>query len=199
MLNSGATFEQLVDAHRDARTALGTSLQDQVECQEADRVCEPANKNSDGEICETSSEEGQQLTQEEHREMGSAGWKLLLDYVIIPKGMLLMCLSLISLIGYASFLAASSYWLAIASEIPSISSGMLVGVYTAMSFCSAIFIYLRSIFVAHLGLKASKTFFSGFTSSIFNAPMSFFESTPIGRILTRVSYIMSVKTRKILH
>ncbi|TKY64385.1 ABC transporter C family member 8 [Spatholobus suberectus] len=119
--------------------------------------------------------------------MGSAGRKLFLDYVIISKGLLLMCLSFIALIGYAAFLTASSYWLAIASEIPSITSGMLVGVYTAMSFFSVTFIYLRSIFIAHLGLKASKAFFSGFTSAIFNAPMSFFESTPVGRILTQAS------------
>ncbi|KAL2337975.1 hypothetical protein Fmac_012421 [Flemingia macrophylla] len=194
LLASGATFEQLVNAHRDARTVLSTSLQNQVECREVDRVnneeqhreCDLTNKNSDGEISETTFE-GQQLTQEEHREMGSAGWKLVLDYVMISKGLLLLCLSFLALIGYTACLTASSYWLVIASEIPSISSGMLVGVYTAMSFFSATCIYLRTIFIAHLGLKASKVFFSGFTSAIFNAPMSFFESTPIGRILTRAS------------
>ncbi|KAF5931082.1 hypothetical protein HYC85_031955 [Camellia sinensis] len=40
---------------------------------------------------------------------------------------------------------------------------------------------------ALLGLKASKAFFSNFTNSIFNAPMPFFDSTPVGRILTRAS------------
>ncbi|KAI8017748.1 ABC transporter C family member 8 [Camellia lanceoleosa] len=38
-----------------------------------------------------------------------------------------------------------------------------------------------------LGLKASKAFFSDFTNSILNAPMLFFDSTPVGRILTRAS------------
>ncbi|XP_027335892.1 ABC transporter C family member 8-like [Abrus precatorius] len=198
LLTSGATFEQLVNAHRDAITVLDIR-QSLEECQEVDRannekqhhVCEPSKKNNDGEICETSFE-GQQLTQEEQRELGSAGWKLFLDYVIISNGMLLMCLSFIALIGFAVFLTASSYWLAIASEISSISSIMLVGVYTAMAFCSATFAYVRAVFMAHLGLKASKAFFSGFTSAIFNAPMSFFDSTPVGRILTRASSDLAI-------
>ncbi|KAJ1420289.1 P-loop containing nucleoside triphosphate hydrolase [Sesbania bispinosa] len=195
---SRATFEQLINAHRDAITVLGTHSQNQEKCQEINRVnndeqhrgCDPLNKISDGEICETRIE-GQQLTQEEQRETGTAGWKLFLDYVMISKGQLFMCLSLLALICFAALLAASSYWLAIASEIPSISSGMLLGVYTALALSSATFVYLRSFFVAHLGLKASKTFFSGFTSAIFNAPMSFFDSTPVGRILTRASSDMA--------
>ncbi|GFQ06847.1 ABC transporter c family member 8 [Phtheirospermum japonicum] len=36
-------------------------------------------------------------------------------------------------------------------------------------------------------LKASEAFFSAFISSIFNAPMIFFDSTPVGRILTWLS------------
>jgi len=47
-------------------------------------------------------------------------------------------------------------------------------------------VFFRSFIIAHLGLKASKAFFSGLTDSIFRAPMLFFDSTPVGRILTRV-------------
>ncbi|RVX17087.1 ABC transporter C family member 8 [Vitis vinifera] len=64
-----------------------------------------------------------------------------------------------------------------------VSNGMLLmslGIIT-QSFCAA-----------RLGLKASKAFFAGFTNSIFNAPMLFFDSTPVGRILTRASSDFSV-------
>lgn len=68
---------------------------------------------------------------------------------------------------------------------------MLVGIYTAISTLSAVFVYLRSFFGAHLGLRASKSFFSGFNNAIFKAPMLFFDSTPVGRILTRASSDLS--------
>ncbi|GFP92052.1 ABC transporter c family member 8 [Phtheirospermum japonicum] len=42
------------------------------------------------------------------------------------------------------------------------------------------------------GLKASEAFFSAFLSSVFNAPMTFFDSTPVGKILTRASPDLSV-------
>ncbi|GJR32090.1 ABC transporter C family member 8-like protein isoform X1 [Tanacetum coccineum] len=54
------------------------------------------------------------------------------------------------------------------------------------------FLFLRSFFVTLLGLKASKSFFNKFTDSVFNAPMVFFDSTPVGRILTRASSDISV-------
>ncbi|GFQ01426.1 ABC transporter c family member 8 [Phtheirospermum japonicum] len=42
------------------------------------------------------------------------------------------------------------------------------------------------------GLKASEAFFSAFISSVFNDPMIFFDSTPVGRILTPASSVLSV-------
>ncbi|KAJ9675316.1 hypothetical protein PVL29_024317 [Vitis rotundifolia] len=83
--------------------------------------------------------------------------------------------------------AASTYWLTLGIRIPNINNTLLIGVYTAISTLSAIFVYLRSFCEAFLGLKASKALFADFTNSIFNAPMLFFDSTPVGRILTQAS------------
>ncbi|KAJ7002908.1 hypothetical protein NC653_008206 [Populus alba x Populus x berolinensis] len=76
-------------------------------------------------------------------------------------------------------------------RLPKISNGFLAGVYTGISKSSTPFVYLRSLFAALLGLKASKAFFSGISISLFKAPMLFFDSTPGGRIYTRVSSDMS--------
>ncbi|KAI4355527.1 hypothetical protein L6164_004290 [Bauhinia variegata] len=193
LMTTGTKFEQLLNAHRDAIAVLDTLHENQEESPEVDTVklvepngCEQDNKNCDRESCEASFQRGQ-LTQEEQREMGDAGWKPFLDYVFISKGLLPLLLSSTALIGFIFFLASSSYWLALAIQIPKISAGMLVGVYSGLSMLSTIFIYLRSYWIALLGLKASKAFFCGFTHAIFNAPMSFFDSTPVGRILTRAS------------
>ncbi|KAK9099155.1 hypothetical protein Syun_026200 [Stephania yunnanensis] len=148
-------------------------------------------ENSDGDIS-VCGKAGTQLTEDEEMEIGDVGWKPIKDYIVVSSGFLFLGLSTLSQCAFVAFQAASTYWLAIANQIPQISSGVLIGVYTVISGFSAVFVYFRSYFAALLGLKASKSFFSGFTNSVFGAPMLFFDSTPIGRILTRASSDLSV-------
>ena len=89
---------------------------------------------------------------------------------------------------FVALQAASTVWLALAIEIPKINSVTLIGLYSLISFASAGFIYIRALLTSYLGLKASKAFFTNFNTAIFNAPMLFFDSTPVGRILTRVRF-----------
>ncbi|CAI0392139.1 unnamed protein product [Linum tenue] len=89
-------------------------------------------------------------------------------------------------------LVVSTYWLAFAIEIPDIRNGTLIGVYALISTLSAVFFCLRSLVTTHLGLRASKSLFSSFTNAIFKAPKSFFDSTLVGRILTRALSDLSI-------
>ncbi|KAH8514551.1 hypothetical protein Peur_058121 [Populus x canadensis] len=199
LLMAGTAFEQLINAHKDAMTLLGPlSNENQGESVKVDMVRSdeshlsgPAKENSEGEIS-VKSVPGVQLTEEEEKEIGDAGWKPFLDYLTVSKGTPLLCLSILTQCGFVAFQAAATYWLAFAIQIPNISSGFLIGIYTLISTLSAVFVYGRSYSTACLGLKASKTFFSGFTNAIFKAPMLFFDSTPVGRILTRASSDLSV-------
>lgn len=193
LLTSGTAFKQLVNAHKNSVTLLdpaNNGICGESEKVEVDQLDESSGsylkkENSEVEIS-VKSLAGIQLTEEEEKEIGDVGWKPYLDYFSVSKGSLLIGLSAFSQSAFVALQAASTYWLAVAIQIPQISIGILIGVYTGISAISAVFVYLRSWFAAHLGLKASKAFFSGFTNSVFKAPMLFFDSTPIGRILTRV-------------
>jgi hypothetical protein len=171
LLKAGTAFEQLVSAHRDAMTVLNPSGDtSQREFGKVDTV--QPEENSEGVIA-AKGVQGGQLTEEEERQIGDVGWKPFWDYIFVSKGLLMLCLGIITQAGFVALQAAATYWLAIGIEIPKITSAILIGVYTAISTLSTVFVYLRSFFAAQLGLKASSAFFSGFTNAIFKAPMLF--------------------------
>ncbi|KAL6285506.1 hypothetical protein ACE6H2_009896 [Prunus campanulata] len=200
LLTVGTAFEQLVNAHKDAVTTLGPSnYQSQGESEKGDMVLrkEPHGayltvNNSEGDIS-VKGIAGVQLTEEEEKEIGDVGWKPFWDYIFVSRGTLLLWLGIIAESFFSSLQAAATYWLALGIQIPKLTSGVLIGVYAAISALSAVFVYLRSFFAAHMGLKASRAFYSGFTDAIFKAPMLFFDSTPVGRILIRDYYLASAR------
>ncbi|BBG98870.1 multidrug resistance-associated protein 6 [Prunus dulcis] len=172
LLTAGTAFEQLVNAHRDAVTTLGPSnyqsQEDMIQLEES-HMTYVTGKNSGGDIS-LKGVPGVQLTEEEEKEIGDDGWKPFWDYIIVSKVTLLLCLGVIAQFCFIGLQAAATYWLALAIQIPNITIGMLIGVYTAISTLSAVFVYLRTCFAVHMGLKASRAFFSGFTDAIFKAP-----------------------------
>ncbi|KAK2997380.1 hypothetical protein RJ639_025805 [Escallonia herrerae] len=199
LLTAGTAFEQLVNAHKSSITVLEPSVNKSEggpQTGDIDRLKGSdrpylSKENSEADIS-VKCLPGVQLTEEEKKEFGDVGWKPFLDYIFVSKGLFYLCSSALTQGTFVALQAASSYWLAFGTQIPKMSSLVLIGVYTLISTSSAVFVFLRSQFAALLGLKASKAFFSDFTNSVFNAPMLFFDSTPVGRILTRASSDLSV-------
>ncbi|CAL5341801.1 unnamed protein product [Camellia sinensis] len=186
--------DELVNAHKSSIPVVDPTInqnKSEIQSQYMDRMEETrgsylTKENSEGDIS-VKGLPGIQLTEEEEKEIGNVGWKPFLDYILVSKGSLMLSSVIITQIGFVALQAVSSYWLAFGIQIPKISSGILIGVYTIISTISTFFVYLRSLSAAFLVLKASKAFFSDLTNSIFNAPMLFFDSTPVERILTRAS------------
>lgn len=191
LLESGTAFEKLVSAHQSSIIALDTtSQQNQVQVQQVhDDSIMPSVLLATRQVSEievsTKGPSVAQLTEEEEKGIGNLGWKPYKDYVEVSKGILPLCGMIASQMLFTVFQIMSTYWLAVAVQI-NVSSALLVGAYSGLSIFSCCFAYLRSLFACSLGLKASKAFFTGLMDSVFKAPMSFFDSTPIGRILTRV-------------
>ncbi|KAK2353050.1 ABC transporter C family member [Trifolium repens] len=188
LLTSGTAFEQLVSAHKDTITDLNRDNENKNSSE-----IEVLTKNqSEREISNIKGPIGTQLTQEEEKVIGNVGWKPFRDYINYSKGTFMLCLMILAQSAFLALQTASTFWLAIAIEIPKVTNVTLIGVYALTSFASAAFVYVRSYLTALLGLKASTAFFSSFTKAIFNAPMLFFDSTPVGRILTRASSDLSI-------
>lgn len=202
LLGDGTPFEKLVNAHHSSITVLERSNQSNFvsSVQEPDvhvghKHRPTIEQSSEKEIMAATKSTkiiSTQLTEEEEKEIGDLGWKPYKDYLSVSKGNSLLGYLICAQVLFVVMQSMSTYWLAIAVQFSHIGSGVLVGVYAVLSTVSCMFTYFRSYSAASLGLKASKAFFDGFTNSVFKAPMVFFDSTPVGRILTRVYFFKFV-------
>lgn len=194
LIKTTNTFHNLVNAHEEALESATKEAKDKTSETQMPVI---QKKYSGLELLRRKSTmdigtEASQLIQEEETETGEMGIKPYKDYMTISRGLLAL---LAMLTGQAIFVASqisSNFWLAKEVSNAEISSSLLVGVYAVFSVACVLFVFVRTHFTVVLGLKASKAFFKGLMNSLTKAPMAFFDSTPTGRILNRVSADMSV-------
>ena len=71
----------------------------------------------------------------------------------------------------------------------SLFSGVDLGVYAALGVGQAVLVLLGSFALALGAIFASRSIHDNMLSAILRAPMSFFDTTPLGRILNRFSKV----------
>ncbi|CAM0912870.1 unnamed protein product [Alopecurus aequalis] len=133
-----------------------------------------------------------QLIKREERESGDSGLKPYMLYLQQNKGFLYASLSVISHIIFTAGQISQNSWMAANVQNPRVSTLKLISVYIGIGLGTMLFVLSRSLFVVVLGVQTSRSLFSQLLSSLFRAPMSFFDSTPLGRVLSRVSADLSL-------
>ena len=207
LLEEGRGFKQLINAHE---VAMGTvhhhnnEVKENLENKEINDTVNSSGSESQKMLIALSQSRSRrasqrerelepvqlpatQLTQQEEREIGDQGWSIYLQYIRVAKGWIMWWGGFISQGIFVLGNILANYWMATRVNDPGTSDVRLISVYASLSIMSGVFVFLRSRFSVLLGLRASKNFFSLLIACIFRAPMSFFDSTPMGRIVSRVS------------
>ncbi|GAB2209738.1 hypothetical protein Droror1_Dr00026961 [Drosera rotundifolia] len=186
LMSSISKFHSLVRAHHDA-----------IHSENYAANTHPNSKASKAGIQRIYVEEetgpiADQLIQAEERETGDTGLEPYFQYLRHGKGFLYLSIAVLSHCLFLVGQLIQSYWLA--AKLDSSSSGKLklIAVYSALGCGLAFFALIRSFSIIILSLGASRSIFSTLVTSLFCAPMSFFDSTPVGRILSRVSSDMNI-------
>ncbi|KAF1953987.1 multidrug resistance-associated protein 5 [Byssothecium circinans] len=128
------------------------------------------------------------LMQEEDRAQKSVSWDVWLAYLKAGGGLWIGPLVLFLLVLSQGANISTSLWLSWwTSNKFGYSQGAYIGAYAALGFSQALMMFLFSISVSIFGTEAGKVMLHRAIHRVLRAPMSFFDTTPLGRITNRFS------------
>ncbi|KAE8672240.1 ABC transporter C family member 4 [Hibiscus syriacus] len=130
------------------------------------------------------------LIKDEERETGKVSFHVYKMYFTEAFGWWGVAAVLLLSLSWQASLMAGDYWLSYetsAEHSVSFNPSVFISVYAIIAAMSVMLLTMRSFFVTLMGLRTSQILFRQILQSILHAPMSFFDTTPSGRILSRVS------------
>lgn len=174
-------------AHRKSLTHVNTCQQDDSSTRR------PCRKNQIEVVEEWFEEEAlannklMEKTHEEDAETGRVKWSVYSTFVTSAYKGALVPVILLCQVLFQGLQMGSNYWLAWATEKEGrVTNQQLIGIFVLLSGGSSIFILGRAVLMATIAIETAQRLFHGMITSIFRAPISFFDSTPSSRILNRV-------------
>ena len=129
------------------------------------------------------------LVEAEKRETGRVGWDIYWLYLTSAFGPFFIVLVLVVQFLSQAFSIGADFWLSHETSQTSFNATTFISFYVLLCAGSWVFSIIRAILMAYFSLNTTQSFYLTMLKSIFRAPMSFFDTTPTGRILTRVSII----------
>lgn len=135
---------------------------------------------------------GAALTKEEESQVGSVNWKVYKDY-LVAMGLTGTIITLIAFVMSNVFNILTSIWLSLWSGdayVPELANSTSqrdyrLGMYAAWGIGETIFALIASISLNLIALQGGKVLHEKMLGRVLHAPMSFFDTTPMGRILNR--------------
>lgn len=187
LLTTSKEFQELVNAHKE--TAGSDRLVDVTSSARHSNPAKEIRKTYVEKEQQYEAPKGDQLIKQEEREIGDQGFKPYLQYLNQNRGYVYFSVASVSHLIFVIGQILQNSWMAANVDNPKVSTLRLILVYLLIGVTSTVFLLMRSLFTVALGLQSSKSLFLRLLNSLFRAPMSFYDSTPLGRILSRVSII----------
>lgn len=183
LMASSQEFQDLVNAHKE--TAGSERLSKVTSSTNQTPSIKDIKNTRTNKTSETS--ENNQLIKKEEREEGDTGLKPYKQYLNQNRVYLYFSIAALSHVIFIACNVSQNSWMAANVENSNVSTLKLILVYLTIGVIAIGFLLARSLFTVALGLQSSKSIFSQLLVSLFRAPMSFYDSTPLGRVLSRVN------------
>ncbi|KAL9228186.1 hypothetical protein vseg_003793 [Gypsophila vaccaria] len=194
LLEAGTDFNSLVAAHDTSMELVEGGNNTELPEDTPQQLKSPRTLSSNGETNGEStlkSEKGDsKLIKEEEKETGKVSMRVYKDYCTEAFGWWGVIAALLFSFMWQASIMAGDYWLSYETSEDrgaSFNASFFITIYSVIAVVSVVLVIIRSFFVTLFGLKTAQTLFTRLLHSILHAPMSFFDTTPSGRILSRAS------------
>ncbi|KAL7793341.1 P-loop containing nucleoside triphosphate hydrolase protein [Trichoderma afarasin] len=186
------TFENLMRDHKGFQDLMETTA---VEKKEEDEEDDDEDKLKQLTLTETAearknkkNKKGAALMQQEEKAQASVPWSVYGAYVRASGTLFNAPLVIFVLILSQGANIMTSLWLSYwTSDKFGLSMGQYIGIYAALGALQAMLMFLFSVMLSILGTNSSKVMLREAMFRVLRAPMSFFDTTPLGRITNRFS------------
>ncbi|MBE3045735.1 hypothetical protein IMZ48_24955 [Candidatus Bathyarchaeota archaeon] len=131
---------------------------------------------------------GRALMQQEERGLASVPWSVYAAYIRASGSMLNVPVVLSALIISQAVNILTGLWLSWwTSDNFGFSNAQYIGVYAGLGALQVLCMFVFSVLLSVFATRASKRMLYDAVTTVLRAPMSFFDTTPLGRITNRFS------------
>jgi ABC-type multidrug transport system fused ATPase/permease subunit len=186
------TFDNLMRDNELFKRLMSTSGQEdskEEEAEVADEIADESNEKAATKKIAPGKPAAAALMQQEEKATASVGWSVWKAY-IRASGSYFNALVVFILLGLANVANIwTSLWLSYwtSNKYPSLSTGQYIGVYAGLGGSVVLLMFVFSTYMTTCGTNASRTMLQRAMTRVLRAPMSFFDTTPLGRITNRFS------------
>ncbi|KAF1815867.1 hypothetical protein P152DRAFT_390622 [Eremomyces bilateralis CBS 781.70] len=179
------TFPNLMQHNEDfQKMMLTTAVEKEEESVDEDEIEEDKKQPKK----KTKKHRPKGLMQAEERAVKSVSWGVWFAFIKAGGGYWVAPLVFIFLAMAQASNILTNLWLSWwTSGRFGLSQGQYIGVYAGLGFSQAVVMFLFSVSLSVFGTEASKKMLARAITKVLRAPMSFFDTTPLGRITNRFS------------
>ncbi|KHN95796.1 ABC transporter family protein [Metarhizium album ARSEF 1941] len=186
------TFDKLIRDHKGFQALMETTViegkEDEDEDEGEERGAMTAADLADEHKKRKENRKKAALMQQEERAESSVPWSVYGAYVRASGSILNAPLVIVLLVISQGGNIATGLWLSWwTSDKFGYSTGEYIGIYAALGAVQSLLMFAFSVTLSMLGTNSSKVMLRDAVQRVLRAPMSFFDTTPLGRITNRFS------------